>query len=107
MLDLLSSLLSGGKTTAAVDRLGYGSCGSCCQVFIAIDPLQVSNQAFVDQSLQETIEQLRNSAPVRENGEIHYPGERSLRTREENMALGIPVDDGVWMTVRTLAGLVC
>jgi 3-dehydro-L-gulonate 2-dehydrogenase len=107
MLDLLSSLLSGGKTTAAVDRLGYGSCGSCCQVFIAIDPLQVSNQAFVDKSLQETIEQLRNSTPVNENGEIHYPGERSLRTREENMALGIPVDDGVWKTVRTLAGLVC
>lgn len=107
MLDLLSSLLSGGKTTAAVDRLGYGSCGSCSQVFMAIDPLRISDQAFIDQSLRETIEQLRHSTPVKENGEIHYPGERSLRTREENMQLGIPVDDGVWKTVRTLAGLVC
>lgn len=107
MLDLFSALLSGGKTTAAVDRLGLGSCGSCSQVFIAIDPLQVNDQAFMDQALQETVEQLRNSVPVREGGAVHYPGERSLQTREENLALGIPVDDGVWKTVRTLAGLVC
>jgi 3-dehydro-L-gulonate 2-dehydrogenase len=104
MLDLLSALFSGGLTTAGVDRKNLGSCGSCCQVFIAIDPLKINDQAFVDNALAETIQQLRDSVPAAENGNINYPGERSIQTREENMRLGIPVDDGVWAKVKVLAG---
>ena len=105
MLDLLSALFSGGLTTAGVDRKNMGSCGSCCQVFIAIDPLKINDQAFVDNALSETIQQLRDSVPATENGSINYPGERSIQTREENMRLGIPVDDGVWAKVKELAGI--
>ena len=105
MLDLLSALFSGGLTTAGVDRKNLGSCGSCCQVFIAIDPLKINDQAFVDNALAETIQQLRDSVPAAENGSINYPGERSIQTREENMRLGIPVDDGVWAKVKELAGI--
>ena len=105
MLDLLSALFSGGLTTAGVDRKNLGSCGSCCQVFIAIDPLKINDQAFVDNALAETIQQLRDSVPAAENGSINYPGERSIQTREENMRLGIPVDDGVWAKVKELAGV--
>lgn len=105
MLDLLSALFSGGLTTAGVDRKNLGSCGSCCQVFIAIDPLKINDQAFVDNALAETIQQLRDSVPAAENGKINYPGERSIQTREENMRLGIPVDDGVWAKVKELAGI--
>ena len=105
MLDLLSALFSGGLTTAGVDRKNLGSCGSCCQVFIAIDPLKINDQAFVDNALSETIQQLRDSVPATENGSINYPGERSIQTREENMRLGIPVDDGVWAKVKELAGI--
>jgi 3-dehydro-L-gulonate 2-dehydrogenase len=43
--------------------------------------------------------------PAAENGSINYPGERSIQTREENMRLGIPVDDGVWAKVKELAGV--
>lgn len=103
MLDLISALLSGGLTTAGIDKAGKGSCGSCCQVFIAIDPLKISTQDFIDQALQETIEQLKSSVPADENGEIFYPGEQSLKTRQENMELGIPVDDGIWANVKELA----
>ena len=105
MLDLISALLSGGLTTAGIDKAGKGSCGSCCQVFIAIDPLKISTQDFIDQALQETIEQLKSSVPADENGEIFYPGEQSLKTRNENMELGIPVDDGIWTKVKELAKL--
>jgi len=62
------------------------------------------DQAFIDQALSETIEQLRNSTSVEEAGEILYPGERSLRTRKENLQNGIPVDEKVWQNVRKLAG---
>jgi 3-dehydro-L-gulonate 2-dehydrogenase len=103
LLDLISALLAGGLTTAGIDKADKGSCGSCCQVFIAIDPRKINTQEFIDQALQETVEQLKSSVPVTENGEIFYPGEQSLKTRCENIELGIPVDDGVWAKVKELA----
>jgi len=103
LLDVISALLSGGRTTAAIDKYDKGSCGSCCQVFIAIDPLKINTQELIDKALNETVAQLKNSVPAKENGEIFYPGEQSLKTRNENMELGIPVDDGVWATVKKLA----
>ena len=103
LLDLISALLSGGLTTAGIDKAGKGSCGSCCQVFIAIDPLKINSQEFIDQAISETVEQLKSSVPAKENGEIFYPGEQSLKTRNENMKMGILVDDGVWAKVRELA----
>jgi len=105
LLDIISALLSGGLTTAGIDKYGKGSCGSCCQVFIAINPVAINTQEFIDNALSETIAQLKSSVPVKENGEIFYPGEQSLKTRHENMQLGIPVDDGVWAKVKELAGM--
>jgi 3-dehydro-L-gulonate 2-dehydrogenase len=103
LLDIISSLLSGGLTTAGIDKYDQGSCGSCCQVFIAIDPKKFNTKEFVENAINETIEQIKNSVPAKENSEIYYPGEQSLRTRKENMELGIPVDPGVWEKVKELA----
>ncbi|MFA5330570.1 MAG: 3-dehydro-L-gulonate 2-dehydrogenase [Prolixibacteraceae bacterium] len=103
LLDIISALLSGGLTTAGIDHAGFGSCGSCCQVFIAINPLKINTQEFIDKALEETIQQLKSSEPDNEGGQIYYPGEQSLKTRRENMELGIPVDDGVWERVKELA----
>lgn len=103
MLDLFSALLSGGLTTAGIDNSGKGSCGSCCQVFIAINPLKINSQEFIDQALSETVEQLKSAVPANENGKIFYPGEQSLKTRFENMEMGIPVDEGIWKRVKELA----
>ena len=103
MLDLFSALLSGGLVTAEIDRSGLGSCGSCCQIFIAIDPLKFNSAAFVENAIQETIQQIKLSQKAEGINEIYYPGEQSLKTRKENLEMGIPVDDGVWVKVRELA----
>lgn len=105
LLDIISALLSNGLSTAGIDKAGKGSCGSCNQVFIAIDPLKMNTQEFIDKVLESTIQQLKSSEPAKENGEIFYPGEQSLKTRNANMELGIPVDDGVWKKVVELAGI--
>jgi 3-dehydro-L-gulonate 2-dehydrogenase len=102
LLDLISALLSGGLSTAGIDKVGKGSCGACCQVFIAIDPLKINTQEFIDRILNETVEQVKSSVPAEEGGEIFYPGERSLKTRHENMKSGIPVDDDIWEKVKQL-----
>jgi 3-dehydro-L-gulonate 2-dehydrogenase len=72
-------------------------------VFIAINPLKINTQEFIDKVLSDTITQIKSSVPAKENGDIFYPGENSLKTRNENMELGIPVDDGVWAKVKELA----
>ncbi len=105
LLDVLASLLSGGLSTAAIDKFDKGSCGSCCQVFIAINPLKINTQELIDKVLSETITQIKTSVPVTKNSEIFYPGEQSLKTRQENLAIGIPVDDGVWAKVKELADM--
>jgi 3-dehydro-L-gulonate 2-dehydrogenase len=104
LLDIISALLSSGLSTAGIDKAGKGSCGSCNQVFIAINPLKINTQEFIDNVLNETIQQLKSSVPANESNEIYYPGEQSLKTRRTNMELGIPVDDGVWEKVKKLAG---
>ncbi len=104
MLDLFSAMLSGGLTTAGVDKAGKGNCGRNNQVFIAFDPLKLNAAGFLEQAIHETIEQLKSSIPSNEGGEIFYPGEQSLKIRKENSELGIPVDDGVWLRVKELAG---
>jgi 3-dehydro-L-gulonate 2-dehydrogenase len=103
LLDLFSAILTNGLSTAGIDKAGKGSCGRCNQVFIAIDPHKFGSQEFLDKILEETIQQIKLSEPANENGNIYYPGEQSLKTRLENMELGIPVDDDVWAEVQKLA----
>lgn len=106
LLDLFSALLSGGLTTAQIDQKGLGSCGSCCQVFVAFDPLRFNSAAFVEEAIAGTIRQLKSSRHAEGVRDIYYPGEQSLKTRRENSEQGIPVDEGVWARVRELAGVV-
>ncbi len=40
-----------------------------------------------------------------EHNEIFYPGEQSLKTRNENMESGIPVNAAIWAKVKALAQL--
>ena len=103
MLGLFSAMLSGGLSTSKIDKAGWGSCGSCCQVFIAIDPNKFSSAEFIELAIADTVLQLKSSELAEGVNEIYYPGEQSLKTRAENMKLGIPVDDGVWANVKELA----
>ena len=105
LLDLIASLLAGGLSTAGIDKAGKGSCGSCCQVFIAANPAMINTEDFVEETLSQTIQQLKSASPAKSGSEIYYPGEQSLKTREENKRLGIPVDDKIWQRVKELAAI--
>lgn len=105
MLDIVSALLSNGLSTAGIDKVGLGSCGSCNQVFIAIDPRKINSEDFMNRIVSETVSQIKSSERVNETQEIFYPGEQSLKNRKENLEHGIPVDDTVWAKVKELAGI--
>ncbi|MEZ4699672.1 MAG: 3-dehydro-L-gulonate 2-dehydrogenase [Rhodothermales bacterium] len=95
VLDLVAAGLSGGDATCtiATDPLLERSLS---QVFIAIKPL---SPAFVARIADETVAHL-HASPAVPGQSVHYPGERTLATRRDNLAHGIPVDAGVWAKIQ-------
>jgi 3-dehydro-L-gulonate 2-dehydrogenase len=98
ILDLAACLLSGGSTTFEIGRreteLGVS------QVFIAIDCGRFpEGSASPERAIEETIAALHAAHAVPGAEGVFYPGERTLRTRAENLEKGIPVDEGLWRQV--------
>lgn len=94
LLDLLTSILSGGLSTHEISKRKseYG----VSQVFIVIDIRKLSNYSAVSQSVNMIIEDYKNSLPESDTQNIIYPGERVLMRRKENLSNGIPVEKVIW-----------
>jgi 3-dehydro-L-gulonate 2-dehydrogenase len=100
LLDLLATLMSGGKATyqIAQQETEYG----VSQVYIAFDVGRSTAGPELDRLVDQVIEHLHGAMPVAEGVEVRYPGERALRTRQENLAQGIPVDPSLWQAILAL-----
>jgi 3-dehydro-L-gulonate 2-dehydrogenase len=96
MLDLLVTLLSKGRSTGDISVTGkeYG----VSQVFIALN----AGDADVNERIIASILEYTRSSGTEAGKAIRYPGENTLRTREENSRLGIPVDEKIWQNVLSL-----
>ncbi len=101
-LDVVGAILSNGNCTSQMDVIDKGSCGSCSQVFIAIDPYIFASEEEVETILKDTVNQIHNAAPVTEGRPPRYPGEGTLQARKTNNEQGILVDEGVWEEVCSL-----
>lgn len=100
LLDLIATLLAGGLATYQIGQreTEYG----VCQIFIAFDVAKASSAALVDGIVDEVLADLRTATPVDLDAEVLYPGERALRTRQENLEQGIPVEPAIWERVLAL-----
>lgn len=96
MLDLLVTVLSGGKSTAKVTQKRPES--GVSQVFICIKPMQ---NGQTEQLIEQIIDYTKTSRPVNDRP-VQYPGENTLKTRFENLRDGIPVDEQMWQQVLDL-----
>ena len=103
VLDMAAAMLAAGKSGDVVTDDNLGSCGGCCQIFIAFDPYMFSSKDEVEAMLAHRIESVHSAAPVREGGHVSYPGERTAKTRADQQANGVEVDEGVWAEVCKLA----
>jgi 3-dehydro-L-gulonate 2-dehydrogenase len=96
LLDLIAATLAGGRATHQVPADPARESG-LSQLFLALDPGSVlgadAARAIVDGVLAE----LRGA-----DGDVRYPGERTLATRARSLRDGVPVDDEVWARVRAL-----
>ncbi len=96
MLDLLASILSGGNTTAAVPKTQKEMAIS--QVFICFDADKFEHKEMI---IEEILEFTKSVKPI-EGSNIRYPGEETLRIRNENIEKGIPVDEKMWNNLMSL-----
>ena len=100
MLDLVASALSGGRTTQQVGELPTET--ELSQVFIAIDIKNMPDGEDFARRLRASLADMQTSMPVDPDRPVHYPGQGMMKTREDNLKNGIPVEESVWEGVLQL-----
>lgn len=101
VMDLIGTVLSGGRSTLRVGQLGADEYG-VSQMFIAMDATQIAGPEFLASAVSEVIENVQASQRVDPDRAVRFPGEQSLARRKENLAHGIPVDEGIWASIKDL-----
>jgi 3-dehydro-L-gulonate 2-dehydrogenase len=96
MLDIISSVLSEGKATKQIGELEEEHAIS--QVFLCFYPPKLGLSPFPEEKLEAILNTLKTSTTY-DGKEIRYPGEDTLRRREQNLELGVPVEEKIWQSV--------
>ncbi len=98
-LDLVAAMLSGGLATHQIGRSPELETG-LSQLFLAIDPTHLTDPEALAATASSAIADLHAATPIDPTRPPRYPGEETLRLREENLRLGIPVDESIWNSLR-------
>jgi len=101
VLDMAAAMLSLGNATHRIKPDSLRETG-LSQVFLAIDPKALGDHAQIERIAQEVVESLRGCRPVEEGNPVRYPGEQTLRLREENGRLGLPIEPEVWNEILSM-----
>ncbi len=98
MLDLLATLMSGGKSSYQLGQQTheYG----VSQMFLAVDISRAAPQTMINQIVTETLDSLKTAILADGSEAIRYPGEHILITRQDNLANGIPIDREIWEAIQ-------
>jgi len=94
-LDLIAAALSAGQSTARIAADPEQET-DLSQVFIAIDPAAVAPPDEMERMTDAAVAHLTTG-----EGDVRYPGLRTLETRARNLRDGVPVDPAIWSEVRT------
>jgi 3-dehydro-L-gulonate 2-dehydrogenase len=96
MLDLIAAILSGGLATHQIPVEPEREVG-ISQIFLAFDPAAFGPREAAAEMADRIVASVGS----------HYPGQRALELRAENLALGVPVDPEVWREVQEIGGAAC
>ena len=100
LLDLLATILSGGKSTFQITEQKTESAVS--QIFIAVKLSSLYNSSAINNIINSIIADYHTAAKQSASNEILYPGERVLQARKRNSENGIPVNTKVWDEILAL-----
>ncbi len=104
LLDIIATLISGGLSTRQIGDLGGDPIReyNVSQVFIAIDINKLHSVNHVMDVVDSIIQDVKKSEPSNSSTEITYPGERVLQIRNDNLEKGIPMNENIWNTIKSL-----
>lgn len=102
MLDLFAAMLSNGRATYEISVDPLLETG-LSQMFFAIRPTNVTHAEDLTRIVNSFLEALETAPRVDAQTKPRYPGEQTLKLREENMRLGVPVEDSVWAEICKMA----
>jgi 3-dehydro-L-gulonate 2-dehydrogenase len=100
LLDILASIVSGGLSTFEISQKEAEY--SLSQVFIVISLKNLYNRERIETTVNDIINNLKDSDPAESGIEIRFPGENVVKVREDNRKNGIPVNKSVWETILAL-----
>lgn len=95
VLDMAAVMMSMGKATyqIAPDSLRETAVS---QMFLAMNPGALGGGGDIADAIVESLHRCR---PAEEGKPVRYPGEQTLRIRDENRRLGLPVEETVWAEI--------
>ena len=102
MLDIMAAMLAAGNATHQIAADPVRETG-LSQVFLAIQPAALGEKELLAQIPDAIVASLHRSRPTQPGRPVRYPGENTLRLREENLRLGLPIDPAVWSAICELA----
>lgn len=98
LLDLIATILAGGLSTKEIGQQGSDEYG-LSQVFIAIDAARIAGDDVLSRTVEDVLADIKASVPVDAAQPVRTPGDKAITLRQENLAEGIPVDDGIWAKI--------
>ena len=101
VLDMIAAMTSLGNATHQIENDPLRETG-LSQMFVAIDPRALGDEARMEQIADEVVESVRGSRPAEVGKTVRYPGENTLRLRAENRRLGLPVEEAVWEAILSM-----
>ena len=100
LLDLFAAMLSGGQATHQIPTDAARESG-VSQFFLAIDPGTFAAPGELEHIADAVLNSLSTAEALDPAKPVRYPGQQTLRLREENRRLSVPVDPDIW---RSLTG---
>lgn len=98
VLDMVAATMAMGCATHQIAPDPLREAG-VSQIFFALNPAGLGPAAQAEQIADGVVASLDNCRPADPNRKVRYPGEQTLRIREENLRLGLPVEPAVWAEI--------
>ncbi len=98
VLDVAAAMMSLGRSTHQIVADPLRESG-VSQMFLALSPQALGPAQRLQEIADGVVDSLRAGTAAVPGNTVRYPGEQTLRTREENMRLGLPVDPEIWQRI--------
>ena len=98
LLDLAAAAVSTGRTVQMISR-DAGDERGVSQMFIVINYRAVADWQIVDDNIEDTVRALDAQEPAQPDVPVRVPGQNRKAISDENLHLGLPVDDSTWADV--------